>query len=65
MHHVLFAVAAVVAGSPAVTKHSDAEPTVQRIETRAVTFIVRDSVAADFKRFLAGEPTQHTYFADR
>ena len=34
-----------------------------RIETTAATFIVRDAVAEDFQKLLAGEPTQHEYYA--
>ena len=34
-----------------------------RIETTAATFLVRDTVAADFEKLLAGEPTQHQYYA--
>src|SRR5688500_18259514 len=34
-----------------------------RIETRAATFVVRESMAADFGQLLAGEPTLHVYFA--
>lgn len=34
-----------------------------RIETTAATFLVRDTVADDFSKLLAGEPTQHQYYA--
>lgn len=34
-----------------------------RIETTAATFIVRESVAPDFQRLLAGQPTDHQYYA--
>jgi hypothetical protein len=36
---------------------------VQRVETGAGAFLVRESVSADFKRLLAGEATQYPYFA--
>lgn len=38
-----------------------AEPV--RLETRAGTFLVRPSNAADFEKLLAGEPTQQRYTA--
>ncbi len=44
-------------------KARPAEPGVQRLDTSAGAFLVRDSVAADFQRLLAGEPTQHRYYA--
>ena len=34
-----------------------------RIETTAATFLVRDTVAEDFQKLLAGEPTQNQYYA--
>lgn len=34
-----------------------------RIETTAATFLVRESMAADFQRLLAGEPTQNEFYA--
>lgn len=34
-----------------------------RIETTAATFIVRESVAPDFAKLLAGQPTEGVYYA--
>ncbi len=54
------------AGSGGVAiKSRPAEAGVQRLDTSAGAFLVRDSVAADFQRLLAGEPTQHRYYAGR
>ena len=39
------------------------EMKVERIDTPAGAFLVRESASADFKRLLAGEPTQHPYYA--
>jgi hypothetical protein len=39
------------------------EASVERIDTPAGAFLVRDRASADFKKLLAGEPAQHPYFA--
>jgi hypothetical protein len=39
------------------------EVKVERIETPAGAFLVRESVSPDFKRLLAGEATEHPYYA--
>jgi hypothetical protein len=39
------------------------EASVQRIDTPAGAFLVRDKASAEFKKLLAGEPTEHPYFA--